>query len=70
MKKENIIFKDFNLLCKQTWRKSAKNTIFAVRAGDTGKDPVPGFKKSIIMAKKFKNLEILWASVREPYNYL
>ena len=22
------------------------------------------------MAKKFKNVEILWASVREPYNYL
>ena len=21
------------------------------------------------MAKKFKNVEILWASVREPYNY-
>ena len=22
------------------------------------------------MVKKFKNVEILWASVREPYNYL
>ena len=22
------------------------------------------------MAKRFKNVEILWASVREPYNYL
>jgi len=22
------------------------------------------------MAKKFKNVETLWASVREPYNYL
>tara|TARA_B100000780_G_scaffold98229_1_gene68561 strand:+ start:51 stop:266 length:216 start_codon:yes stop_codon:yes gene_type:complete len=22
------------------------------------------------MAKNFKNIEILWASVREPYNYL
>ena len=22
------------------------------------------------MAKKFKNVQILWASVREPYNYL
>ena len=22
------------------------------------------------MSKKFKNVEILWASVREPYNYL
>jgi len=45
-------------------------SIFAGRAGDTGKDPVPEFKKSIIMAKKYKNVEILWASVREPYNYL
>ena len=45
-------------------------SIFAGRAGDTGKDPVPEFKKSINMAKKFKNVEILWASVREPYNYV
>tara|TARA_B100000941_G_scaffold219495_1_gene162150 strand:+ start:947 stop:1645 length:699 start_codon:yes stop_codon:yes gene_type:complete len=45
-------------------------SIFAGRAGDTGKDPIPEFKKSIKMAKKFKNVEILWASVREPYNYL
>ena len=45
-------------------------SIFAGRAGDTGKDPVPEFKKSIEIAKKFKNVEILWASVREPYNYL
>jgi transaldolase len=45
-------------------------SIFAGRAGDTGKDPVPEFKKCISMAKKYKNVEILWASVREPYNYL
>jgi len=45
-------------------------SIFAGRAGDTGKDPVPEFKRSINMAKKFKNVEILWASVREPYNYI
>jgi len=45
-------------------------SIFAGRAGDTGKDPVPEFKKSISLAKKFKNVSILWASVREPYNYL
>ena len=44
-------------------------SIFAGRAGDTGKDPIPEFKKSIQLAKKFKNVEILWASVREPYNY-
>ena len=45
-------------------------SIFAGRAADTGKDPVPEFKKSISLSKKFKNVEILWASVREPYNYL
>jgi len=45
-------------------------SIFAGRAGDTGRDPVPEFKRSIFLAKKFKNVEILWASVREPYNYL
>jgi len=45
-------------------------SIFAGRAGDAGKDPIPEFKKSIKMSKKFKNVEILWASVREPYNYL
>ena len=44
-------------------------SIFAGRAADTGKDPVPEFKESIKLARKFKNIEILWASVREPYNY-
>ena len=45
-------------------------SIFAGRAGDVGKDPIPEFEKSIKLAKKFKNVKILWASVREPYNYL
>ena len=45
-------------------------SIFAGRGADVGKDPIPEFKKSILLAKKFKNVEILWASVREPYNYL
>ena len=45
-------------------------SIFAGRAGDVGNDPIPEFKKSIALAKKFKNVEILWASVREPYNYI
>ena len=45
-------------------------SIFAGRAGDVGKDPIPEFINSIKLAKKFKNVEILWASVREPYNYL
>jgi len=45
-------------------------SIFAGRAADTGKDPIPEFKKSISISKTFKNVGILWASVREPYNYL
>ena len=45
-------------------------SIFAGRAADTGKDPLPEFKKSLKLAKKFKNVEILWASVREHYNYI
>ena len=45
-------------------------SIFAGRAGDNGKDPVPEFVKSIKYAKKYNNVEILWASVREPYNYI
>tara|TARA_B100000902_G_scaffold383388_1_gene422208 strand:- start:43 stop:753 length:711 start_codon:yes stop_codon:yes gene_type:complete len=45
-------------------------SIFVGRAADTGKDPIPEIKKSISLAKKFKNVKILWASVREPYNYI
>ena len=44
-------------------------SIFAGRAADLGVDPLPHFKKSLICAKKFKNVQILWASVREPYNF-
>ena len=45
-------------------------SIFAGRAADVGKDPIPEFKKSLKLSKKYKNVEILWASVREPYNYI
>ena len=45
-------------------------SIFAGRMADVGKDPLPQFKDSIRMSKNFKNVEILWASTREPYNYL
>ena len=45
-------------------------SIFAGRAADAGKDPIPELKKSINKAKRYKNVFILWASVREPYNYL
>ena len=45
-------------------------SIFAGRMADAGKDPIPEFKKSIKISKNFKNVEILWASTREPYNYI
>ena len=37
---------------------------------DKGKDPLPIFKKSISLTRKNKNIEILWASTREAYNYM
>ena len=60
---------------KQILRKIDKTTkviisIFAGRMADVGIDPIPEFKKSIRISKKFKNVEILWASTREPYNYI
>ena len=45
-------------------------SIFAGRMSDVGKDPIPEFRKSVKISKKFKNVEILWASTREPLNYL
>ena len=45
-------------------------SIFSGRMGDVGKDPVPIIKESVKMTRKLKNIEILWASTREAYNYL
>jgi transaldolase len=45
-------------------------SIFAGRMADKGKDPLPIFKKSIYKVKKYKNIEILWASTREAYNFI
>ena len=45
-------------------------SIFAGRMADKGKDPLPIFKKSIALVKKYKNIEILWASTREAYNFI
>ena len=59
--------KILNFINKKT---SVIISIFAGRAGDTGKDPIPEIVESIKLSKKYKNVEILWASVREPYNYL
>ena len=60
---------------KQILNKINKETkviisLFAGRMADVGKDPVPEIKKSLRLAKNYKNVEILWASVREPYNYI
>ena len=45
-------------------------SIFAGRMADVGKNPVPIIKKSVSLTKKLRNIEILWASTREAYNYL
>ena len=45
-------------------------SIFSGRMSDAGKDPVPIIKRSVNLTKKLKNVEILWASTREAYNYL
>ena len=60
---------------KKIYKKLNKKTksiisIFAGRMADKGKDPLPIFKKSISLTKKNKNMEILWASTREAYNYI
>ena len=59
---------------KKIFKKLNKKTksiisIFAGRMADKGKDPLPIFKKSISLTKKHKNIEILWASTREAYNF-
>jgi len=45
-------------------------SIFAGRMADKGIDPLPIFKKSISKVNKYKNIEILWASTREAYNFI
>ena len=60
---------------KKIYKKLNKKTksiisIFAGRMADKGKDPLPTFKKIISLTKKNKNIEILWASTREAYNYI
>jgi len=45
-------------------------SIFAGRMSDVGKDPVPIIEESVSITKKLKNVQILWASTREAYNYL
>ena len=59
--------KIYNNLSKKT---KSIISIFAGRMADKGKDPLPIFKKSISLTKNKKNIEILWASTREAYNYI
>ena len=59
--------KIYKKLCKKT---KSIISIFAGRMADKGKDPLPIFKKSISLTKRNKNIEILWASTREAYNFI
>ena len=63
-KQTRNIFKELNKKTKSII------SIFAGRMADKGKDPLPIFKKSISLTKNYKNVEILWASTREAYNYI
>ena len=45
-------------------------SIFSGRMGDVGKDPIPIIKESVRLTTRLRNVKILWASTREPYNYL
>ena len=45
-------------------------SIFSGRMSDVGKDPIPIIKESVRLTKKLKNVEILWASTREAYNFI
>ena len=63
----NQVKKIFKCLDKKT---KSIISIFAGRMADKGKDPLPIFKKSISITKKYKNIEILWASTREAYNFI
>ena len=44
-------------------------SIFSGRMADVGKDPVPIIRKAVQLTRNKNNVEILWASTREPYNY-
>ena len=60
---------------KKIYKKLNKKTksiisIFAGRMADKGKDPIPIFKKSLKLVQNHKNIEILWASTREAYNFI
>ena len=60
----------YNILKNVDKKTSIIISIFAGRMADVGKDPLPEFKKSLKYAKHYKNVKILWASTREPYNFI
>ena len=45
-------------------------SIFVGRLADSGRDPIDMIKETVKLTKKYKNIEVLWASTREPYNYI
>ena len=67
---------DFLICANQDLEKCINNktpviiSIFVGRMADVGIDPVPEIKESLRISKKYKNVKILWASTREPYNYI
>jgi transaldolase len=63
--------KQINSVMKMLNKKS--NTILSIFAGriaDSGRDPKIIIKNSVRICKKYKNIKILWASTREPYNII
>ena len=63
-------FEQVKKITKQLNKKTrAIISIFAGRMGDQLKDPIPIFNRSIKFTRKYKNIEILWASTREAYNF-
>lgn len=43
-------------------------SVFAGRIADTGEDPIPYITTALVNARRFSNVEILWASPREVLN--
>jgi transaldolase len=43
-------------------------SVFAGRIADTGVDPIPAMKKSLVLLQALPEAELLWASVREVLN--
>ena len=45
-------------------------SIFVGRLADTGKDPINMIREAVRLSRNYSNVQILWASTREPYNYI